>query len=807
LTVLDLGQGMAGAMPGMILADNGADVIKVEPPSGDWARGRPGFLMWNRNKRSVVLDLRDGADRDRLLELARRADVLVESFRPGVARRLGIGWPELRRRNPRLVYCSISGFGPAAGNEDLPGYEGLVSAAIGRMVGLDHLNGAVTGQDREAPIFTTTPVTSYGAAQLAVQGVLAALAARARTGVGDRVRTSLVQGAAAFLMRQEMPRGRRVGAPLVSGATHAGIELCFMTARCADGRFLQMCARQDAHFHNWLTALGLAGLRSDPRFARAPLGMERVEDVAELDRLIRDRMSRKTRDQWMELFTSEYDVGCDPFLSTEEFLAHPQLVDNGRVVEFDDPTVGRCRQPGPLVAFSDTPSTVERPAPLLGQHTTAVLSGLGAGVDVEGDGSGSGGSAHGGPAQRPGRLPLDGITVVELAYYIAGPAAGSLLAELGARVIKVETLDGDPYRRTGLQAAKFLHGKESIALDLKKPEGVAILHRLVAGADMFVHSFRPGVPERLKVDYATLSALNPALIYLYAASYGSKGPQAGRTAFHSTPNALSGAGIMQAGSGNLPVDDSFPDPGSGLGAATALLLGLSARARTGRGQALETTMLASTSYIMSPWLVFYDRGPAAPVADGGQHGFGALYRLYRCARGWLFVSCVRAGEWRSLARGLGHPEWLDDARFAGAPDREAHDAELTALIAGELARRPAGEWAAHLREAGAPAVQASEAPQEEWFERQGLLREAGHPVFGDYWRPPPKVEFDSAAPCAGPAAAVGEHSRALLASLGYPEDRIAALCADGVVGCWPAPPDAATDAGARAGSGSGDEAR
>jgi crotonobetainyl-CoA:carnitine CoA-transferase CaiB-like acyl-CoA transferase len=381
---------------------------------------------------------------------------------------------------------------------------------------------------------------------------------------------------------------------------------------------------------------------------------------------------------------------------------------------------------------------------------------------------------------------LSGLTVVELAYYIAGPGAGTLLAELGARVIKVETLDGDPYRRTGLQAAKFLHGKESIALDLKHRAGIAVLHQLVGRADMFMHSFRPGVAERLGVDYATLSALNPALVYLHASSYGSKGPQARRTAFHSTPNALSGAGIIQAGEGNPPVDDSFPDPGSALGAATALLLGLRAREATGKGQALETTMLTSTAYIMSPWLVFHPDSPPPRVADGRQHGLTALYRLYRCARGWLFLACARSAQWHALALALDRAVWLDDARFATEPDRLAHDAELATLIGAELARHDVRDWATYLHQHGIPAVEAYEEPQEVWFERAGLLREASHPAFGDYWQPPSKVDFDSTAPAARSAAAVGEHTRALMTWLGYPDDEIAVLEADGVIGCWPA---------------------
>jgi crotonobetainyl-CoA:carnitine CoA-transferase CaiB-like acyl-CoA transferase len=779
VSVLDLGLGMAGAMAGLVLADNGADVVKVEPPQGDWARADRGFLMWNRNKRSVVLDLKDARERDRLLGLARGADVLIESFRPGVADRLGIGWAAMRAQNPRLVYCSISGFGPANGYADVAGYEGLVSAAIGRMVGLDPLNGAVAGQDRDAPIFTAAPIASYGAAQLAVQGILAALRARARHGHGDHVTTSLVQGAAAFMMRQELPRGDVPRTQLVSPVTNAGIELCFMTARCSDGRYLQMCARQDAHFRDWVTAIGLGHLLNDPRFAGAPLGMRRIEDVHELDRLIRDRMTTRTSNEWMSVFTSDYDVGCDPFLTPAEFLEHPQLVENGRVVEVGGPEAGSSRQIGPLVNLSDTPSAPgRRPVPRLGAHTAEVLATPRA---PRAPGAGA-------PTRRP---PLEDVTILEIAHFVAGPAASTMLAELGARVVKIEPIGGDPFRRTGLQAAKFMHGKESVAVDLKTAEGVAIVHELARRADVFVHSFRPGVPERLCVDHPTLAALNPELIYLYAGSYGSRGPQAKRAAFHSTPNALSGGGIIQAGAGNPPVDDSFPDPGSALGAATAIMLGLSARERTGRGQAMETTMLASAGYIMSPWLVAAEWLPEPPMVDKGQHGLGALYRLYRCSDGWLFVACVQDAEWRAFAEASGHAEWLADPRFVTAGARRTHDAELATAIATVLAQRGAHGWEQLFRGHGVPAVRAFEQVQDVWFEEQGLLCEASHPVFGEYWRPPVKVTLDSAPARLGPAAAVGEHTRPVLAELGYSDADVDRLCRAGVVACWTEEPVAA----------------
>ena len=781
LRVIELGQGLAGSMPGMILADNGAKVVKVEPPWGDWGRAYSGSRMWNRGKRSIVLDLREQAGRDLAARLAERADVFIESFRPGVADRLGLGWSALRMRNQRLVYCSVSGFGPATAYADLPGYEGVVAAVSGHMVGLDVLSGAIPGQDRDAPIYTAVPVASFAAAQLATQGMLAALLARDETGEGDHVSTSLVQGLAAILMRQEMARG---GASTVSTnsrakwatpAMNAGIELCFMTALCQDGRFIQMCARQDHHFRAWLRALDLEDRLGDPRYAGAPMGVERVEDVAALESEIRARMRTRPSDDWMQIF-AELDVGADPFLTPEEFLAHPQMVENGRVLTIDDPEVGRCRQVGPLAVFAGAPPFSSRPAPRLGEHTRQVLAELDEPRLEPSPGKGRG--------HRPS-YPLAGVTILEVAYFLAGPLAATLLAEMGARVVKVEPPGGEPARRLGLQAAKLFHGKESVVLDLKRPEGMAVLMELVERTDVFLHSFRPGVAERLGIDPESLLARNPRLVYVYAASYGSKGPQAGRAAFHSTPNALVGSGILQAGSGNPPVDDSYPDPGSALGVATAALLGLHRRERDGSGQVVETTMLATTGYAMSPYLVRYDGASEWRLPDRGQHGVNVLQRLYSCTDGWVYVGCRNEREWRALTVALEPAEWCEDPRFADGASRSDHDVDLAGALAATLASRPAEAWARRARAHDAPVVAVSALPKDGWMEVEKLLIEADHPVFGSYWRPPAKVGFEGFPARLAPACAAGEHTRPILAELGYGPEAIDRLLTAGVTQAWP----------------------
>jgi len=739
LRVLELGGGMAGPMVGMLLADNGADVVKLEPPAGDWARPLHGFAMWNRGKRSVVLDLRRYGDREAALRLAAGADVVIDSLAPGAAAALGFGPATLRAANPALVHCSITGFGSRHRPSSTRAYEGVVAAVTGRFNDLDRLNGLSPRAGRERPVFSRAPIGSYGAAQLATQAILAALIDRARTGTGCAFETSLVRGAAAFLMRQEL-QVLTTSPPSVPPTVHRGIELTFLTAKCADGRHIQMCARQDHHFRNWMLALGLEDVLEDPRYARAPMGIERMEDIDALEARIRERMLRRTQAEWMYLFHEVYDVGADPFLTPEEFLNHPQMTGNGRVVEVDDPTFGRVRMVGPLVLFSESRVNVGRPAPHLGEHTAEVL----AEPWLAGPATG--------PAETSGRPPLHGFTVLELGYFIAGPLAGVLLAELGARVIKIEPPEGDPYRRTGLQAAKFLHGKESVTLDLKSDSGRTALRALVARADVLCHSFRPGVAERLGMDEPTVRAINPDLVYVYASSYGSKGPGAGRIAFHSTPNALSGAGILQAGEGNPPVDDSHPDPGAGLAVATAILLGLHARVIHGSGQYVETSMLATIGHIHSDDLVIPLAGRCWTPSDPGQHGLGVFYRLYWVGGRWLFVAAVTDADRRGLAAALGHPEWASD------PGEATPDAVAAALeTAGEAAKR----WVAEV----------DHRHFDEWLRDKGFLRPSDHPAFGPHLRPPDRLEVSPWPSPGGRASSPGEHTEQVLAELALDPDR------------------------------------
>jgi crotonobetainyl-CoA:carnitine CoA-transferase CaiB-like acyl-CoA transferase len=198
-------------------------------------------------------------------------------------------------------------------------------------------------------------------------------------------------------------------------------------------------------------------------------------------------------------------------------------------------------------------------------------------------------------------------------------------------------------------------------------------------------------------------------------------------------------------------------------------------------------MLATTGYIMSPYLVRYDGAPAFRLADKGQHGFSALYRMYRAASGWIFVSCINDAHWRALAGAVGRESWLADPRLTDADGRLSHDEELSAALGSIFATGSAEEWTARCDAAGVPAAVVCEEPQEAWYEQQKLLMEASQPIFGDYWRPPVKIDFETLTPRLAPAAAIGEHSRSLLAELGYPPGEVQQLVDAGAVGVWHRP--------------------
>jgi crotonobetainyl-CoA:carnitine CoA-transferase CaiB-like acyl-CoA transferase len=825
LRVIDFSTWMAGPLATMVLADNGADVIKVEPPAGDPARDLPAFQTWNRGKRSVVLDLKAEAGRARASALLREADVAVVSFRPGVGERLGVGYEQVRSINPRCVYVAITGYGERGSLAGLKGYEALVSAKSGRMAAFERI--AV----RDGPMYPAVPCASFAGAMFAVQGALAALRQRRETGQGQKVTVSLL----ASLMPYDMalwiqPQISGIDARTAAKAAEKGVynrpgslsvhpagaepsrsyhpqqvhrpsfrvpRPNYMTAVTKDGVWLQLANTAD---HLWLAqmqAMGLIDLYGEERFAKMPSVATEADSEA-LWEIVLDRVRSKTYDEWRRIFDEHADVAVDRLLWPLEAIEHRQVVHNGHVARVEGLDGQPTLQPGSLVRFSESEATIGQRAPRLGEHNQTLDEATTPAAAVR--------LRRTRPSSKDG--PLAGVVVLDFATFFASPYATTILANLGARVIKIETLGGDysRYSAGGLLAFPTTQGKESIALDLKKPEGRAIAHRLIGRADLLLHNFRPGVPERLEIDEETCRRLNPRLVYLYGASYGDNGPDASRPAFHPIAGAIAGNALRQAGAGHPPPDspelpieelkheawrmlranESNPDVNAAIAAATALLLGLHARDASGRGQALMTTMIASNMYANSDELIQYDGRPPVRDIDSEVTGIGPLYRLYETAEGWVFLACLRRREWEAFCAVIERPglasRW-DEAWSDGA-------AALAGEIGALLRTRTALAWERIMAQRDVPLVAVETRDpghfclEDEDLREQGYMARVHSPVYGDYWRHGSAVRFSANDLSYGPWEPVGGHTRAILAELGYNDAELGRLAAERTVEVW-----------------------
>ena len=783
LRVVDFTGSYPGALATMVLADSGAEVIKVEPPGGDPSRRHYAAVMWHRGKKSVVLDLKSDEGRRDAQSLAAGADVVVESFRPGVAERLGIGYETLSRASPSLVYCSITGFGPRGPLAGFKAYEGVVHAKAGRM------DAFYTLVEKDGPIYPALAVASYGAAMASLHGTLTALMLRDRTGEGQKVETSLLQGLTCFDLWNFLnwQIHERTGEEVARG--YSGPAPPYMTGRSKDGQWFQFGNLTVDTLRNFMSVMGLEEAFSDPRFRNMPV-FENPDDQQALQRLLLERIAEKTRDEWMEIFMAR-DVGAEPFRTTQEGLDHPQALHNGDVIDLVDPSVGPTKQLGPIARLTDTPLEIGRPAPSVGEHQDEIMASP---------------SRRRNPAiVGNGRMPphpLSGITVLEFASYIATPFATALLADLGARVIKIEPITGDLYRAGRFpRMGKMLQGKEGLALDLKDPRAQEAVHRLIEKTDVLIHNFRPGVPERLGIDHETVRRINPQVVYLYAGAYGSSGPHSARIGFHPIAGAITGGPRYQLGRAFPPPADRAmsldeidyvsdvmrhsnepnPDPVAALANITGVLLALYARGRLGRGQYLETSMIGGNLYSNADDALWYEGKPKRMLPDAEFNGLHALYRLYPAASGWVFLACPEESEWRAFAGAVDRGDLLEDARFRDRESRLGHDGELSAELAGLFRRRPASEWEGLLTPHDVACVEVFQADTGKFFLATPWLKDAGffveteHPSTGPYWRYGPTVGLSKTPGVAGPVIYIGEHTREILSELGYDDDAIAQM--------------------------------
>ena len=365
--VIDLTQVMAGPFCTMLLADLGADVIKIEPPEGDMTRRMPGgvgndtpaYNAVNRGKRSVVLDLKTAEGRGIAGRLAESADIFAENSRPGVMASFGLDYATLSARNPRLIYGSISGYGQTGPDRARGGLDLIAQGVSGIM--------SVTGEPGGPPMKSGIPLTDLGAALFAATGILAALAYRDRTGAGQYVDTSLVEAGVALSVWEATEFFAGGGIPGPLGSAHRMVAP-YQAIRCADG-YITIGASDNRLFERLCAALGHPEWAQVPEYAENP---SRVRNKVTLAGVIESVTSGQPRAHWLEAF-SRRDIPCGPINDYAAVFADPQIVAREMVVDVEHPTLGSIRALGSPIKMSATPPDVRRRAPRLGEHTDAVF--------------------------------------------------------------------------------------------------------------------------------------------------------------------------------------------------------------------------------------------------------------------------------------------------------------------------------------------------------------------------------------------------------------------------------------------------
>jgi crotonobetainyl-CoA:carnitine CoA-transferase CaiB-like acyl-CoA transferase len=369
MRVLELAQIMAGPTCGMLLADMGADVIKVEKlPGGDDARGyreplvngvSAPFMMLNRNKRGIALDLKQAAGRDVLLRMVRDADVLTENYRRGTLERLGIGYDVLVEVNPGLIYCAVSGYGRTGPYADKGGFDLIAQGFAGLM--------SITGEPGGPPVKTGNSVADMNAGILAAVGILAAYAHKQKTGQGQVVDTSLMEAALQQTYWHAAIYFATGQSPGPTGSAHL-LTAPYQAFAARDG-WINIGGANQANWERIADVLGHPEWRADARFATNSARMANLDALTDA---MSDVLATRTRAEWLAAFDAA-GVPAGPVQTIGEALTHPQTLARGMVVDLQHPEAGRTKALGCPLHFSATPTRVGRPAPVLGEHTREVL--------------------------------------------------------------------------------------------------------------------------------------------------------------------------------------------------------------------------------------------------------------------------------------------------------------------------------------------------------------------------------------------------------------------------------------------------
>jgi crotonobetainyl-CoA:carnitine CoA-transferase CaiB-like acyl-CoA transferase len=579
------------------------------------------------------------------------------------------------------------------------------------------------------------------------------------------------------------------------GRPQAYLIYALLVCPTKDGRWLQFAQVSPKLIGAWLTELDLLTELADPKWQGFPM-LPTPELRTEWWDMMIERVGSRTLSEWQQAMAENLDLSGELFRTPEESLDHPQTAHDGRATTVVDPELGPVRQPSTLIHADGAPLTDLRPAPRPGEHNDIVSFAAGE-IDTA--------------TATSDDPPLKGVTVLEFGSMYAGPYGATLLADLGARVIKVEPLEGDNIRNLvafpEAGGAKVLQGKESVAIDFTKPEGLDLVYELAKRSDIVLQCFRGKAAERAKIDEASLRVVNPELAFVTTSGYGVDGPFAHRAAYAPSVGAASGLALTDSHDTGAPPTDlddvhrravklhaggAVPavqsDGIAAHGVASAMMVVLYAKRRGKTLSNAVTTMLGTVQQAMIPYNVSYPSRPPTRAADDQFFGMNALYRMYRAADGYVFLAAPLPREWPALAKAMSpYVDLHADERFADADSRAAHDDELIAALATVFATKTRLEWEQELCAQDVGCVEVVESNSElvlqtdPYFEA-GYAVEAVSPIFEEHRRLAPLCRFSRSRTKAEAGCTIGQHTDAVLRELGLDDDAIADLRSKEIVG-------------------------
>ncbi len=594
-------------MAAMLLGDFEAEVVKAEPPGGDRWKDHPGYQVFNRNKQVTTLDLDTAAGLAAAEALIAGADVAIFSDPPGRLEALGLDAETLTAAHPGLIHAWMPPYGTRGAWSQIPPHHSLLTA----LSGVAFRQGAYADQ----PIHLVLPLIWYGQGVMGASAIGAALLERQKSGKGQAVTVSglhglsEVSGPVRVLEAPPLPRGQPLGA-----------SPSYRLYRCGDGQWFFL----GTLFANFYLKVFQA-LRIEDRWEELAL-----DPLAARDTLVAIFATRP-RTEWLQLLQAN-GVPCAPVGAREAWFAGETVAEAGLRLTFDHPRLGEVAIPAPPARLSETPASVRGLAqpiatpPAWAPRPPPPASGEGEGVP-----------------------PLDGVRVLDLGTVIAGAHAGGVLANLGADVIKIEPVEGDPFRSDGGGFMAYNRGKRGLGLDLKQQAAKQVFYDLVRQSDVVLDNYRFGVRTRLGIDYATLKAINPKIISCSINAYGDKGPRATLPGFD--PLLQAEGGMMQAqggagGAGDEPILHTIPvnDVATAAVVSMSVIAALNARARTGVGQEIITSLMAQSLTFQLAEVVAYEGRPGADVGGSRQPGAPRAPSLLRMRRRRLAGAGLRAGQ-------------------------------------------------------------------------------------------------------------------------------------------------------------------